>query len=54
MPWAGRFVSVGYAAGSIPKIPLNLVLLKGCKVLGFQLRDLSAHEPEAKVILSVG
>jgi len=45
--WAGRFVSVGYAAGSIPKIPLNLVLLKGCKVLGFQMRDLSAHEPEA-------
>lgn len=45
--WAGRFVSVGYASGAIPKIPLNLVLLKGCKVLGFQMRDLSAHEPEA-------
>jgi NADPH2:quinone reductase len=44
--WAGRFVSVGYAAGSIPKIPLNLVLLKGCKVLGFQMRDLAANEPE--------
>ena len=45
--WAGRFVSIGYASGSIPKIPLNLVLLKGCKVLGFQMRDLSANEPEA-------
>ena len=45
--WAGRFVSVGYAAGSIPKIPLNLVLLKGCKVLGFQMRDLSTNLPEA-------
>lgn len=45
--WAGRFVTLGYAAGSIPKIPLNLVLLKGCRVLGFQLRDLMAHEPAA-------
>jgi NADPH:quinone reductase len=45
--WAGRLVSVGYASGTIPKIPLNLVLLKGCKVLGFQMRDLSANVPEA-------
>jgi NADPH2:quinone reductase len=45
--WAGRFVTIGYAAGSIPKIPLNLVLLKGCKILGFQMRDLSANVPEA-------
>jgi NADPH2:quinone reductase len=45
--WAGRFVTIGYAAGPIPKIPLNLVLLKGCKILGFQLRDLSANLPHA-------
>jgi NADPH2:quinone reductase len=45
--WAGRFVSIGYAAGSIPKIPLNLVMLKGCKILGFQMRDLSANAPDA-------
>jgi NADPH2:quinone reductase len=45
--WAGRFVTIGYAAGSIPKIPLNLVLLKGCKIVGFQLRDLSANRPDA-------
>ena len=45
--WAGRFVTVGYASGSIPKIPLNLVMLKGCKVLGFQIRDLTANLPEA-------
>jgi NADPH2:quinone reductase len=44
--WAGRFVSIGYAAGSIPKIPLNLVMLKGCKILGFQMRDLSANVPD--------
>ena len=32
--WKGRFLVVGFAAGDIPKIPLNLVLLKGCDVRG--------------------
>ncbi len=32
--WEGRFLVVGFAAGEIPKLPLNLVLLKGCDVLG--------------------
>ncbi len=32
--WRGRFLVVGFAAGEIPKLPLNLVLLKGCDVLG--------------------
>ena len=45
--WAGRFVTVGYAAGAIPRIPLNLVMLKGCKILGFQIRDLTTHVPDA-------
>ncbi|HUN31571.1 MAG TPA: NADPH:quinone oxidoreductase family protein [Trebonia sp.] len=45
--WAGRYVTIGYAAGSIPRIPLNLVMLKGCKVVGFQMRDLAANAPEA-------
>ncbi|MET9387076.1 NADPH:quinone oxidoreductase family protein [Streptomyces sp. NPDC002928] len=43
--WGGRFVSIGFAAG-IPRLPLNLVLLKGVNVTGFQLRDLAAHLPE--------
>ena len=34
--WGGRFVTVGYASGVIPKIPLNLVLIKGVRVLGFE------------------
>ena len=34
--WGGRFVTVGYASGVIPRIPLNLVLLKGIHILGFQ------------------
>ncbi len=32
--WNGRFLVVGFAAGDIPKIPLNLVLLKGCSLVG--------------------
>lgn len=41
--WGGRFVTVGYASGEIPKIPLNLVLLKGVRVLGFEFRGFTAH-----------
>jgi len=44
--WGGRFVTVGYASGTVPRIPLNLVLLKGCQVLGFQFRSFAANEPE--------
>ena len=36
--WGGRFVTVGYASGVIPGIPLNLVLVKGVVVLGFHSR----------------
>ena len=32
--WEGRYLVVGFAAGEIPKIPLNLILLKGCQVVG--------------------
>ena len=32
--WKGRYLVVGFAAGEIPKIPLNLVLLKGCQIVG--------------------
>ncbi|WP_349368898.1 NADPH:quinone oxidoreductase family protein [Salinarimonas sp.] len=32
--WEGRFLVVGFAGGAIPKIPLNLVLLKGCDLRG--------------------
>ena len=46
--WGGRFVTVGYASGTIPRIPLNLVLLKGVHVLGFQMLDFATHAPEAR------
>lgn len=32
--WQGRFLVVGFAAGDIPKLPLNLLLLRGCDALG--------------------
>jgi NADPH2:quinone reductase len=40
----GRFVTVGYASGEIPRIPLNLVLVKGVHVLGFQFQDVPSDE----------
>lgn len=40
----GRFVTIGFAAGVIPRIPLNLVLVKGVRVLGFQFGDIAAEE----------
>lgn len=41
--WGGRFVTVGYASGTIPRIPLNLVLLKGISILGFEMRGFGVH-----------
>lgn len=46
MRYGGRFVTVGYAAGEIPRIPLNLVLLKGMAILGFQFRDFATHHAQ--------
>jgi NADPH2:quinone reductase len=34
MNWNGRYLVIGFAAGNIPKIPLNLTLLKGCQIVG--------------------
>ena len=42
----GRFITVGYASGTIPRIPLNLVLVKGITVLGFQFQDVPVAEFE--------
>ena len=40
----GRFVTIGFASGVIPRIPLNLVLVKGVQVLGFQFQDVPPDE----------
>jgi NADPH2:quinone reductase len=55
----GRFVTVGYASGVIPRIPLNLVLVKGIAVVGFQFQDVPAaefgrNEDELRELLTSG
>jgi NADPH2:quinone reductase len=44
--WRGRLLVVGFAAGEIPKIPLNLTLLKGCSIVGVFWGDFSRREPQ--------
>ena len=43
--WGGTFVTLGYASGEIPAIRLNLVLLKGVAIKGFELRTFGGHQP---------
>lgn len=44
--WEGRYLVIGFAAGDIPSIPLNLVLLKGCSLVGVFWGAFTAREPE--------
>jgi NADPH2:quinone reductase len=44
--WQGRYLVVGFAAGEIPKIPLNLALLKGCQIVGVFWGQFAMREPE--------
>ncbi|MEM7633107.1 MAG: NADPH:quinone oxidoreductase family protein [Pseudomonadota bacterium] len=44
--WNGRFLVVGFAGGGIPKIPLNLALLKGCQIVGVFWGDHLVREPD--------
>jgi NADPH2:quinone reductase len=43
--WNGRYLVVGFAAGKIPSIPLNLPLLKGCAILGVFWGAFARKEP---------
>ncbi|HEX2566303.1 MAG TPA: NADPH:quinone oxidoreductase family protein [Burkholderiales bacterium] len=45
--WRGRHLIVGFAAGDIPRLPLNLALLKGASVVGVFWGDFARREPEA-------
>ena len=47
MGWRGRLLVVGFAAGEIPRIPLNLTLLKGCSIVGVFWGDFVRREPQA-------
>ena len=46
LAWYGRYLVVGFAAGQIPKLPLNLVLLKSCDVLGVFWGAWTARDPQ--------
>ena len=55
--WEGRFLVVGFPAG-IPKLPLNLTLLKGCDICGvfwgaFVARDPKAHQANVAEIMAL-
>jgi NADPH2:quinone reductase len=43
--WQGRYLVVGFASGEIPKIPLNLTLLKGCDIVGVFWGSFALREP---------
>lgn len=42
--WGGRYLVIGFAAG-IPRIPLNLALLKGCEIIGVDWRQFMIRQP---------
>jgi NADPH2:quinone reductase len=46
LAWKGRFLVVGFAAGEIPKIALNLVMLKGSEISGVFWGEFVRREPE--------
>lgn len=45
MAWRGRYLVVGFTDGEIPRIPLNLPLLKGCSIVGVFYGDFLKREP---------
>jgi len=45
--WRGRYLVVGFAAGPIPSLPLNLPLLKGASIVGVFWGEFARREPEA-------
>lgn len=45
LTWKGRHLVVGFAAGEIPRVPLNLTLLKGCSIVGVFWGDFARREP---------
>ena len=55
LAWGGRFLVIGFAAGDIPKIALNLPLIKGCSIVGvwvgaFIRRNPDQHRANARTL----
>ncbi len=46
LAWEGRFLIIGFAAGEIPKIPLNLLLLKGAEIVGVFWGEALRRDPD--------
>jgi len=44
--WDGRYLVIGFAAGAIPRIPLNLPLLRGCSIVGVFWGAFVGRQPE--------
>ncbi len=49
--WRGRYLVVGFAAGAIPALPLNLALLKGASLVGVFWGDFAKREPQANAAM---
>lgn len=49
--WRGRYLVVGFAAGPIPSLPLNLALLKGASIVGVFWGEFSRREPHAQAAM---
>ena len=45
--WRGRYLVIGFAAGDVPSLPLNLPLLKGASIVGVFWGSFIGHEPKA-------
>lgn len=55
--WKGRYLVIGFAAGEIPRIPLNLALLKGCSIVGvfygaFLMREPATNAANTRQLLT--
>lgn len=56
--WEGRYLVIGFAAGPIPEIPLNLALLKSCQIVGvfwgaFTMRDPAGNQENLAELMSM-
>ena len=49
--WRGRYLVIGFAAGPIPSLPLNLPLLKGASIVGVFWGDFAKREPQANAAM---
>lgn len=49
--WRGRYLVIGFAAGPIPALPMNLPLLKGASLVGVFWGDFARREPQANAAM---